>query len=308
MTPAVEQKIPGALNAVIVGVQVAAVAACLVALPRCSSWLALGTLALVFGMIMNSVYSTIHEAEHGILLGNRRANETAGVLLALLFPAPFHLLRQGHLGHHLRNRSDDEAFDLIIEGENAVWKRFQLLGILTGFYWVVVAVGNVVVLAAPGLLARRFFDFDRASAALMDSLNPRYWRWIRLEALAAVLLHAGLLVLLGVPFLHYAVFYFGFGWMWSALQYVHHFGTERHPTRGARNLWICGPLDLLWLHHNWHRAHHEHPTVPWIHLPRLGRSDPQPRGFLPLAYLAMWRGPQHTNEHVENRHAGRIIR
>ena len=46
----------------------------------------------------------------------------AGVLMALFFPAPFHLLRQGHIGHHLRNRSDDEAFDLYFDGDNVVWR------------------------------------------------------------------------------------------------------------------------------------------------------------------------------------------
>ena len=37
--------------------------------------------------------------------------------------------------------------------------------------------------------------------------------------------------------------------------------------RGARNLWLFAPIDLVWLHHNWHQTHHEQPTVPWIYLP-----------------------------------------
>ena len=56
------------------------------------------------------------------------------------------------------------------------------------------------------------------------------------------------------------------------MQYVHHFGTTRHVLEGARNLWIWGPLDALWLNHNWHLTHHKHPTVPWIHLPHIGRA------------------------------------
>ncbi len=89
------------------------------------------------------------------------------------------------------------------------------------------------------------------------------------------------------------------------MQYVHHFGTERHVTRGARNLWIGQPLDLVWLNHNWHRTHHEHPTVPWIHLPALGSAVE--RSFLPWAWLRMFRGPRRATEHVENRYAGRVI-
>jgi fatty acid desaturase len=93
------------------------------------------------------------------------------------------------------------------------------------------------------------------------------------------------------------------------MQYVHHFGTERHVTRGARNLRLFGPLDLLWMNHNWHRVHHEHPTVPWTHLPALADGGPRARrGFLPLAYLRMWRGPRRATERVANKYAGRVIR
>jgi fatty acid desaturase len=96
--------------------------------------------------------------------------------------------------------------------------------------------------------------------------------------------------------------------MWSAMQYVHHFGTERHVTRGARNLRLFEPLDVLLLNHNWHRAHHENPTVPWVHLPAIGRAEaPERRGFLLWYYLRMWRGPRKTDEHVRNKFAGKVI-
>ncbi|MBL8808894.1 MAG: fatty acid desaturase [Planctomycetaceae bacterium] len=100
----------------------------------------------------------------------------------------------------------------------------------------------------------------------------------------------------------------GFGFSWSAMQYVHHFGTERHVLRGTRNVWLFGPIDLLWLNHNWHLAHHEEPTVPWIYLPQLSaeRNETE-RTFLVGQYLKMWRGPRKTDEHVENKFAGKII-
>jgi fatty acid desaturase len=303
----VSHPIPSRLNAAIALAQAGAVLGCLWAAGRVGSWWAVALLAAVFAALMNSVYSVIHEAEHGILLKDRRANDLAGAAAALLFPAPFHLIRQGHLGHHLRNRSDDEAFDFYFDGEHPLWKRAQLYGILTGFYWLTVALSNVVVLVWPFVLKRRHFEFDRPSAAFMDALNPRYLPLIRLQAALAILLHVCLKVALEVPAARYAALYAAWGFSWSALQYVHHFGTERHVTRGARNLWIGQPLDLLWLNHNWHRTHHEHPTVPWPYLPELGRRCGGEREFLPRAYLRMWRGPRYTSEHVENRFAGRVI-
>jgi fatty acid desaturase len=312
-TPSRQHPIPAALNALIVAGQVLAVGACFVLAARVHGFWPMLGLGLAFGVLMNSVYSIIHEAEHAILFPSRKLNEATGVVMALLFPAPFHLLRQGHIGHHLRNRSDDEAFDLYFEGDNVVWKWLVWLGILTGLYYVLVVVSNVVAAIAPFVLDRRHFKIDRhvpvdrASAAFLESFNPSHLRWIQLEGIAAIALHTGVVLALGIPILHYLALYACFGFMWSAMQYVHHYATERHVTRGARNLFLFAPIDKLWLNHNWHQSHHEHPTVPWIHLPRLVEADSPRRGFLPWAYLKMWRGPRRTDEHVENKYAGRII-
>jgi len=73
------------------------------------------------------------------------------------------------------------------------------------------------------------------------------------------------------------------------MQYVHHFGTERDARNGARNLRLLGPIDAIWLNHNWHLTHHRHPNVSWLYLPSL---EPGERGFLITAYLRMWRGPR----------------
>jgi fatty acid desaturase len=277
-TPSNEQAIPTVVNALIVAAQLLALAACFVAASRVAGTWSLAGLAVVFGLLMNSVYSVVHEAEHAMLFPDRRANEAAGIVMALFFPAPFHLLRQGHIGHHLRNRSDDEAFDLYFEGDNVVWKWMVWLGILTGLYYLLVVVSNVVAALAPFLLDRRHFRIedrvrvDRASGAFLESFNPAHLRWIWLEGTSAIILHVLIVRLLHIPLWHYLAMYGTFGFMWSAMQYVHHYGTERHVTRGARNLWIFGPVDALLLNHNWHRAHHEHPTVPWVHLPGIGRA------------------------------------
>jgi len=120
-------------------------------------------------------------------------------------------------------------------------------------------------------------------------------------------MHAGIIWVFHIPLVDYFLMYFGFGFTWSAMQYVHHYGTERHVTKGARNLFIWAPLDWLWLNHNWHQTHHEHPTIPWVYLPGLGRQENPRRGFLLKAWLKMWRGPRKTEQHVENKYAGRVI-
>jgi fatty acid desaturase len=304
--------IPARLNAAIVVAQLAALAGCFCAAAHVRPWWAVGLLAVGFAVLMNAVYSVIHEAEHAILFPSRRLNDWAGAVMALFFPAPFHLLRQGHLGHHLRNRSDDEAFDFYFDDDHRVWRWLVLYGILTGGYYLVVVASNLVFLVAPFAVDKRYWEFDRPSSAFVASLNPRYRRLIQIEAAAAVALHVLIVWGLGIPLLTYAAMYAAFGLTWSSMQYVHHYGTERHVTRGARNLWIFGPLDALWMNHNWHRTHHEHPTVPWTHLPALARGaggdEGGRRGFLPLHYLRMWRGPRRATERVENKYAGQVIR
>jgi fatty acid desaturase len=306
--------IPSAMNATVIAIQITCVFACFWSAAFVSNWWAMAAIAVAFGVLMNSVYSIIHEAEHAMLFESRRLNEWAGIMMALLFPAPFHLLRQGHLGHHMRNRSDDEAFDLYFEGDNVVWKWLVWLGILTGLYYVLVVASNVLAVFMPFIFDRKHFRVerhmrvDRASAAFLESFNSQYLRWIWAEGVAAVLLHGLIVWGMRIPVSHYVAMYGAFGFMWSAMQYVHHFGTERHVTRGARNLFIFRPLDAIWLNHNWHLAHHEHPTVPWIHLPHLAEEGGhRRRGFLPWYYLKMWAGPKKTDEHVQNKYAGKII-
>jgi fatty acid desaturase len=155
---------------------------------------------------------------------------------------------------------------------------------------------------------QRAEKFDRPTNALLETLNPKYLIHIRLEALAIFLLHGSLMGIFHIPFWKYVAVVFGFGFMWSAMQYVHHYGTERDVQRGALNLRTFAWLDRVWLNHNWHLRHHLHPTVPWIYLPRIYEGAKEKRQNMFLTYAKMWRGAQKSDEHIENRYSGKIIR
>lgn len=300
--------IPAKLNLLLAAVLLALLPAILLLSGRVETGWSLALLALAYGIFMNSGYALLHEAEHSLFYPHPGVNQLGGALLALFFPAPFHLLREGHLGHHMRNRSDDEAFDFYFEGESRLWKHLQFYGILTGLFWAVIVLGNLLALVKPALLEPKYARFDRPTAAFLASLNPRFRRLIRLESLAAFLLHGAIIWLGAIPWINYATVLFGFGFSWSAMQYVHHFGTVRDVQKGARNLKTFFWLDALWLNHNWHLNHHMNPTAPWIYLPDLYRGAEFARGNLFWAYLKMWRGPQSATERVENHYAGVVIR
>lgn len=303
--------IPGTLNLIIAAVQLMLLLSLLLLTAFAGNLWQVGALALGYGILMNSGYAMLHEAEHNLLHRNKRINDAVGVLLALFFPAPFHLLRQGHIGHHMRNRSDDEAFDFYFEGENKVWKYLQLYGILTGLFWCVIVTSNLLAVVYPKMLtasSAKKTRFDRPTEALVETLNPKFLPYIRLEAAAVILLHGSILYFMNISIVYYACVLFGFGFLWSALQYVHHFGTNRDVQNGALNLKTFRWLDLIWLNHNWHLRHHQEPTVPWVYLPHLGQGSFEKRGSVLNAYLAMWKGPRKTKKRVKNRYAGKIIR
>jgi fatty acid desaturase len=268
----------------------------------------LAGLALAYGLVMNTGYALCHEAEHDILHPDKRINDLTGSALTRFFPSSFQLRRQGHIGHHLRNRTDDEAFDLYFEGENPLWKHVQFYGILTGFFWLAIVASTIPALLNPRWLTRSLGRLDRPTEALQETLNPRYFPLIRLEAAAVFLLHGFMLWFFRIPPLHYFAVLCGFGFIWSTLQYIHHYGTVRDVQSGALNLRTWKIFDLIWLHHHWHLNHHLHPTVPWIFLPSLsdGGENP-PTGFW-KAYFTMWKGPRFSAETLENRHAGKLIR
>src|SRR5437879_2906802 len=173
-TKVAETGVPERLNATIAASQLVMIGVCFHTVARVQTAWALLVLALVFGALMNSVYSIIHEAEHGMLFRNRRLNDVVGSFMALFFPAPFHLIRQGHLGHHLRNRSDDEAFDFYFERESRLWRYMQLYGTLTGFFWATIALSNFISAVAPRFLRKPITPFDISTVALHASLNPKY--------------------------------------------------------------------------------------------------------------------------------------
>jgi len=298
--------IPGRLNICLALFVVLSCATLLWASGQVHGWWAVALLAVIYGFVMNTGYALCHEAEHDIFHSNKTTNDVWGTIVTLFFPASFQLRRQGHIGHHLRNRTDDEAFDLYFEGENPVWKWMQFYGILTGFFWLMIVISNFIAIINPKWLAQKI-SWDRPTAALQETLNPKYFRLIRLEVFLVFLLHGSMIYFFKIPVLHYFGVLCGFGFIWSTLQYIHHYGTPRDVIKGAWNVRTWRIFDLIWLNHHWHLNHHLAPTVPWIYLPELEAENAEPIPFW-KAYFRQWRGPRFTFERVTNRYAGKFIR
>jgi len=299
--------IPARLNIALAVLVVSSCATLLWASGQVQSWWGVALLAVAYAFVMNTGYALCHEAEHDLFHPNKTINDLAGTTVTLFFPASFQLRRQGHLGHHLRNRTDDEAFDLYFEGESPIWKHLQFYGILSGFFWLMIVISNFIALLNPVWLAKAT-HLDRPTAALQETLNPKYFRRIWLEALIVFLLHGSMIYFFHIPILRYFAVLCGFGFLWSTLQYIHHYGTVRDVQKGALNVRTWRIFDLIWLNHHWHLNHHLCPTVPWNYLPKLQAEGAPPPVPFWLAYFRQWRGPRFTSDRLPNRHAGKTIR
>jgi len=299
--------IPGALNILLGSLVISLCLTLLWAAGRVQNWWAVGLLAVAYGLVMNTGYALCHEAEHDIFHPNQAVNDLGGMLVTLFFPASFRLRRQGHIGHHCRNRTDDEAFDLYFEGESPIWKYVQFYGILTGFFWLMIVLSNFMAVLNPAWLARKT-SLDRPTAALQETLNPKYFHSMRFEAMMVLLLHGSMIYFFRIPVLRYFTVLCGFGFLWSTLQYLHHYGTVRDVQKGALNVRTWRVFDLIWLNHHWHLNHHLHPTVPWLYLPTLHPEGAPPPAPFWTTYFRQWRGPRFTSENVQNRHAGYLIK
>jgi fatty acid desaturase len=284
---------PGALNLVLAGAITTALLTCQWLAARATTGGSVLLVGVVFAFLFLPLYSLLHEAEHGTLHGNLTVNDGVGFFLAALFPGPFTFLRACHLGHHRRNRSDAEMFDLYYPHESLWRKRVTFYLLYLGGFWATVPAATLLLLLYPRSLRGQLVQDAPAAAAMVNGVNPRYLRRIRLESLFVVGLHTLLYWALDLNAGSFVSLYALAALSWSSQQYVTHAHAPRDVVNGAHNLKAHPLYGALLLNFNWHLAHHQHPAVPWLYLPRFDDPTRLRPGYL-RAFLRFWRGPQPT--------------
>lgn len=290
-------RIPGTLNIALL----AGVAAACCALLWTASHASLGVMivaALAFSFLNNTMFALLHESVHGIAHGDRRVNETIGRIAAAFFPTGLALQRVFHLGHHARNRSEEEQFDYFRPSDNRALKRAQWYAILTGLYWVFVPLGGLLFLIWPSAyrssLLRRHGSgvaIQTGASSMFAGLETAPRGVIRLELLFTIAVQVALFLLLDLRAAGWLTCYAAFAMNWSSLQYTDHAFSPLDVRDGAWNLRVNRITRLLFLNYHHHLAHHRHPHVPWVHLGNfVEEHDPRPSFW--SIYWKMWRGPR----------------
>ena len=243
-------------------------------LPRDPRW---GWLLVPAALLTNGFWALHHEAIHSGFHSDRRANQAAGRLMAVLLGSSFAVLRFGHLMHHRYNRNPIDRPDSYDPARESRWKAKLafLFNLTCGLYLVEVAVPLACLL--PRRLIRRIVDRvyrgeHPALRAIHQSaerlfLDPRRLATIRTDAILAAALVGISAFLYGAAWPMLLGFLLARGVLISVFDNVYHFATPVDRPDYARNLWLPAPFRMLILNMNLHRVHHLRPALPWWALP-----------------------------------------
>ncbi|MDH4048544.1 MAG: fatty acid desaturase [Gammaproteobacteria bacterium] len=296
------ESIPGVLNSVLLCLASAVAAALLWCASHMDSWPAVLAAAVAFSFVNNTLFSLLHEGTHGVLHQNKRINDWMSRFAASFYPTSFSVQRAFHLTHHNRNRTEFEQFDYVRPGDNRFLKYAQWYAILTGLYWIFSPLFCVLYSLAPSGFRSRWLSsrestvgHQTGAAVYLSSLRQVPVNVIRAETATSAALQASLFLLLDLSVSGWALCYGCFAVNWSALQYADHAWSPLDRRNGAWNLKVNPLTKLLFLNYHDHLAHHRHPGISWLYLPRLVDStEPRP-SFLSI-YLRMWLGPRPISD------------
>ena len=266
----------------------------LLLLPYSAVW---GWLLLPIVALTNPWWSFMHEAIHGVMFADKGFNRLAGRSHAILYGAPFDLLRWGHLLHHAYSRTPRERSEVYVAGRDCRWRvtlayYFRLFG---GLYLYEVIGGLLLLLptAAIRRLTGRLAGPENLIGEMVDRvLVAEIRRDVRRDAIAILALYGLAFAAYGQAGWMLLLYLYGRGLLISLVDNAFHYGTPLDDVRFARNLSLPSPLSRLLLHFNLHGAHHARARVPWSDLPESHRQSGQ--GYQDewfAAILRQFRGP-----------------
>jgi fatty acid desaturase len=272
--------------------------ACLWTASHHPSWVVKIAVGLIFSLSNNTLFSILHDAVHRSYAKKTWINDLGGIMAAAFQPTGFIFQRTCHLGHHVRNRTDHEIFDMYYPDDNKPLKFFQFYCILTGIYWASIPFANLMYLFFPW--AYRIFKplsktVRSTDAAMMLPFldHPQKYR-IRAEIFFSLIFQTIMFYALDLNLQGWLTCYWLFGMHWGGLQYADHAWSVRDIKNGAWNLKVHPWIQGIFLNYHLHLAHHQNPNIPWNRLPDFVDSGEPKPSFLKI-YMEMWKGPIPMN-------------
>lgn len=255
-------------NLLVLALQSAAWAGVLTWLSR-SDGLPLKWLVLIpFCLIMQGVFSMMHETFHGS--GHRQAKVNYMMMwwASTMFGSSATLIHINHLGHHVRNRASAERADFAGPGESLLRKRIEYYAAIFGGIWLGSFVGSIVLALLPTAVAANLAKrgSDNTYAVAFKDFSAQDFHRIRLEVLASVAMWLLAGWLLDWKLLSIAIAYVAFAFSWSSLQWVYHMRTPLDPIEGTYNMRAPTLVRWAFLNFNYNLTHHRQPRLRWQQL------------------------------------------
>ncbi len=250
-------------------------------------------IAIIFSYAMLTNYCLLHEASHNNLHSNRKLNWLLGTLTGCLFPVSLSFYTNGHLFHHMNNRSEYECFEYYNPDDpwhSKLLRHLQWYAIVIGTHWAFIPIMSFIAASLPWVLRLWPLNQFISTKRIFDRLDSKHLKFITIESLIVILYWSIIWLALDLSLLSLAIMYACFAFNWSTRQYVAHAFTPLDRDTGALNLKVSRFMEKLLLYSNWHLLHHQHPDVPWYELAEL--SDGQPEKSYFKQYIRLWNAPK----------------
>jgi fatty acid desaturase len=237
-------------------------------IPANPAW---GWLLLTVPLMTTPFWSLVHEAIHGTLLASRTRSDRCGRVLAIIYGAPFILLKTGHLLHHRFSRTPRERVE-IYDPRKTTWAKaapVYYLRLVIGLYLLEVLSVALAILPAAVLrrLAVRAESPDTVAGLLLDRIAAdRNRGQFHIDAALIVLLYSAAFVAYGSHAWMLALAIVGRAIVVSISDNAYHYGTKLDAPLEAMNLKLAAPLERFALSFNLHDVHHRHPGLRWYEL------------------------------------------
>lgn len=270
---------------------------CLEALHFLSSDWIKAIVIFFFCLMMQGVFSLMHDCIHGLGHHRRRLNYAMGWWTGVLFGTPYTLYQINHHGHHVRNRTAPEIAEFILPGESRVRKTLVYYFAILGGIWFGSFLGLLLFPFVPYSFVR-FLNKPGTSmngySLSFTNFDLRRWTRLRIECLSTLLIYGLIIWARDWNLANLAVAYVAFAFTWSSLQWVYHLRTPLDPVEGAYNLRSLAPIRWLFLNFNYNLTHHRHPELHWQELhQRTNLSETQPSWY---RYLLVFLPPEALPE------------
>jgi fatty acid desaturase len=282
----------GRSNLAVTFAQVAMWALLLTAIDRASlPWAVRALALLLFCLMMQGVFTMLHEFCHRNAHANPRLNYLIGWVTSTIFGTAPTMLQVQHWGHHRRNRTAAERGEFIHEGEHAWSKTMGYYAAVLGGIWLGCFLFPLASPLLPYSTAQRLARHERFNtfAAGFGDFSAQEWRAMQLEGIGLLAFWGGLVWFGPWQWQTLAVAYAAFAFSWSSLQWIYHVHTPVHVVEGAYNLRAPGLVRILFLNFNYNLTHHRRPSVPWQELQ--ARSDPKETQPIWYRYPLIFRPP-----------------